>query len=213
MKQKYYILIITFIVAVLYLIGFKNKSKAYKIFSFFLITDVVLNFISSHLYSWFNLYNHFFLNIIFLFQFGFLSLFYSYSFENKKRRNVVEIIMILVLSYLLIKYLIFPESFFVFHYQDIYITVFPIIVYGIVYLYNEYDKPQELYYANLGLLIFYIGNFLCYLSWPLNSISIDHTYMDEFNKIVADLSVKFRFIIYFVYSFILLYQLKKIKSK
>ena len=121
MKTKYYILIITFIVAVLYLIGFKNKSKAYKIFSLFLIIDVVLNFISNHLYSWFKMYNHFFINIIFLFQFGFLSLFYSYSFENKKWRNVVEIMLILVVSYLLIKYLIFPESFFVFHYIDIYI--------------------------------------------------------------------------------------------
>lgn len=213
MKAKYYIHIITFIVAVLYLIGFKNKSKTYKIFSLFLIIDVILNFISTHLYTWFKLYNHFFLNIIFLFQFGFLSLFYSYSFDNKKWRNLVEILLILVVSYLLIKYLVFPESFFVFHYQDIYITVFPIIIYGIVYLYNEYDKPQELYYANLGLLTFYIIQFFCYLSWPLHSISIDHTYMIEFNKIVSYLTTNLRFIIYFIYSFILLYQLKKLKSK
>lgn len=141
-----------------------------------------------------------------------LSLFYSYSFDNKKWRNIVEMLLILVVSYLLIKYLIFPESFYVFHYQDIYITVFPIIVYGTVYLYNEYDKPQELYYANLGLLMYLIVNLLSYITWPLYSISIDYSYMNEFNKI---LTILLGFIepLGLIYSAILLYQLKKLNSK
>lgn len=211
MKFKYYLHILSFIVAILYLIGFKNKSKAYKIFSLFLIINVILNFISDKLHPWFKIYNHFFINIIFLFQFGFLSLFYSYSFESKKWRNLVEILLILVVGYLSIKYLVFPESFFVFHYQDIYITVFPIIVYGIVYLYNEYDKPQELYYANLGLLIYLIMNFLNYITWPLYSISIDYNYMDKFNEI---LNILLSYIEPFaiIYSGFLLYQLKKLKT-
>lgn len=213
MKAKYYIHLITFIVAILYLIGFKNKSKAYKIFSLFLLFDVLMNYINDELYSWFKIYNHFFINIIFLFQFGFLSLFYSYSFENKKWRNVVELFLIIVVGYLSIKYLVFPESFFVLHYIDIYLTVFPIIVYGIVYLYNEYDKPQELYYANLALLIHFISYFFCYLSWPLHSISFQYDYMEEFNNTFIVYANYFGFIIYIVYSIILLYQLKKLKSK
>ncbi len=212
MKAKYYIYILTFAIAILYLIGFKNKSKTYKIFSLFLIFDVLLNFISDELYYWFKIYNHFFINIIFLFQFGFLSLFYSYSFENKKWRNVVEILLILVSSYLLIKYLVFPEFFFVLDYLDIYITVFPIIVYGVVYLYNEYDKPQELYYANLALLIHYIIYFFCYLSWPLHSLVIDYDYMDEFTKTIGVYTTNISHITHIVYSIILLYQLKKLKS-
>lgn len=212
MLLKYYLHILSFIVAILYLIGFKNKSKAYKIFSLFLIINVTLSFISDRLHTWFKIYNHFFLNIIFLFQFGFLSLFYSYSFDNKKWRNIVEVLLILVVGYLSIKYLVYPESFFVFHYQDIYITVFPIIVYGIVYLYNEYDKPQELYYANLGVLIYFIMNFLNYITWPLYSISIDYDYMHEFNKILNKL-LNFIEPFGFVYSAILLYQLKKLKTK
>lgn len=159
------------------------------------------------------MYNHFFLNIIFLFKFGFLSLFYSYSFENKKWRNVVEILLILIVSYLSIKYIVYPESFFVFHYLDIYITVFPIVVYGVVYLYNEYDKPQELYYANLGLLIYHVVFFFCYISWPLQSISIEHNYLDEFNKTVSNYNRNLNLITNVVYSIILLYQLKKLKSK
>ena len=211
MKTRYYIFILIFVVAILYLIGFKNKSKAYKIFSLFLIFDVIMNYVNDELYSWFKIYNHFFINIIFLFQFGILSLFYSYSFEDKKWRNVVEISLILVSSYLLIKYLVFPESFFLLHYQDIYITVFPIIVYGIVYLYNEYDYPQELYYANLGILMYLILNFLNYITWPLHSISIDHTYMIEFNK-TLNKSVQILDPLGFVFSFFLLYQLKKLKT-
>lgn len=212
MRFKYYLHILSFIVAILYLIGFKNKSKAYKTFSLFLIINVTLNFICDKLHPWFKIYNHFFYNIIFLFQFGMLSLFYSYSFDNKKWRNIVEMLLILVVSYLLIKYLIFPESFYVFHYQDIYITVFPIIVYGTVYLYNEYDKPQELYYANLGLLMYLIVNLLSYITWPLYSISIDYSYMNEFNKI---LTILLGFIepLGLIYSAILLYQLKKLNSK
>lgn len=213
MKVKYYIYIITFVIAILYLIGFKNKSKAYKIFSLFLIINVALNFISDRLYPWFKIYNHFFINIIFLFQFGLLSLFYSYSFDSKKWRNVVEILLILVVSYLLIKYLIFPESFFVFHYQDIYITVFPIIVYGVVYLYNEYDYPQELYYANLGLLINFIMNFFCYLSWPLHSIIIDYDYMNEFIGLFGTYTNYFSQIVSIAFLLILIYQLKILKSK
>lgn len=213
MKLKYYIHIITFIVAVLYLIGFKNKSKAYKIFSLFLFINVILNFISDKLYPWFKIYNHFFINIIFLFQFGFLSLFYSYSFDNKKWRNVVEVLLILVVSYLLIKYLIFPKSFFVFHYQDIYLTVFPFIVYGVVYLYNEYDKPQELYYANLAMLIYFMMNFFCYLSWPLHSISLEHTYMAEFNIFFSKYTTALGNVTDIFCSIILLYQLKILKTK
>ena len=211
MKTRYYIFILIFVVAILYLIGFKNKSKAYKIFSLFLIFDVLMNYVNDELYSWFKIYNHFFINIIFLFQFGILSLFYSYSFEDKKWRNVVEISLILVSGYLLIKYLVFPESFFLLHYWDIYLTIFPIIVYGVVYLYNEYDKPQELYYANLALLIHFIIYFFCYLSWPLHSISIDHTYMIEFNK-TLNKSVQILDPLGFVFSFFLLYQLKKLKT-
>jgi len=213
LKVKYYIYIITFVIAVLYLIGFKNKSKAYKIFSLFLIINVALNFISDRLYPWLKIYNHFFINIIFLFQFGLLSLFYSYSFDSKKWRNVVEILLILVVSYLLIKYLIFPESFFVFHYQDIYVTVFPIIVYGVVYLYNEYDQPQELYYANLGLLINFIMNFFCYLSWPLHSIIIDYDYMNEFIGLFGTYTNFFSQIVSIAFLLILIYQLKILKSK
>ena len=111
MKLKYYIHILSFIVAILYLIGFKNKSKAYKTFSLFLIINVSLNFISDKLHPWFKIYNHFFINIIFLFQFGFLSLFYSYSFDSKKWRNLVEILLILVVGYLSIKYLYKKISF------------------------------------------------------------------------------------------------------
>lgn len=212
MKVKYYFYLLTFTVAVLYLIGFRNKSKTYKIFSLFLILDVILNFISDELYKWFGIYNHFFINIIFLFQFGFLSMFYSYSFTNKKWRNVVESILILVVSYLLIKYLVYPESFFVFHYQDIYVTVFPIIVYGVLYLYSEYEEPQELYYANLALLIHYMMSFFCFLSWPLHSISIKHSYLDELLESVVTLTINLSNVISVVYSLILLYQLKKLKS-
>jgi hypothetical protein len=213
LKVKYYFYILTFIVAVLYLIGFKNKSKTYKIFSLFLITDVVLNFISDELYNWFGIYNHFFINIIFLFQFGFLSLFYSYSFDNKKWRNIVEVLLILVSSYLIIKYSVFPDTFFVLHYQDIYITIFPIIVYGVVYLYNEYDKPQELYFANFGILIHFIMNFFCFISWPLQSISIKQTYLLEFNTFVIFQLRTFSQIISVFYAMILLYQLRKLKIK
>ena len=213
MKFKYYIHILSFIVAILYLIGFKNKSKAYKIFSLFLIINVTLNFFSDRLYPWFKIYNHFFINIIFLFQFGFLSLFYSYSFDNKKWRNIVEILLILVVGYLLIKYLIFPESFFVFHFQDIYITIFPIIVYGVLFLYSEYDAPKELYYINLALLIHYIVRFFCYMTWPLYSIEIKYSYMTEFNVFVQNLLNVFEYSISILYLLILLYQLKKLKSK
>jgi hypothetical protein len=146
-------------------------------------------------------------------QFGLLSIFYSYSFESKKWRNIVEILLILVLTYLIIKYSIYPKTFFVFHYQDIFITIFPLIVYGMVYLYNEYDKPQELYYVNLALLIHFIINFFCYMSWPLQSISIYDNYMIEFGKVFSRLNSLLTHFTAVIYSIILLYQLKKLKSK
>lgn len=124
----------------------------------------------------------------------------------------MEVLMILVISYLLIKYLIFPESFSVFHYEDIYLTIFPLIVYSIIYLYNEYEKPQELYYANLGLLMYLILNFFNYITWPLYSISISYSYMDEFNKVLNKL-LNFIQPFEFVYFSVLLYQLKKLKFK
>ena len=179
--------------------------------SLFLLIEVFLNFISDKLYPWFRIYNHFFINIIFLVQFGFLSLFYSYSFENKKWRNVVESILIIVVSYLLIKYLLFPDSFFVFHYQDIYITIFPIIVYSVMYLYNEYNSQQELYWANFAILTLKTILFFCYLTWPLSSIQIDYDYMNEFNDVVSDLAGHSYDVVYIVYSVILLFQLKKLK--
>ena len=128
-------------------------------------------------------------------------------------RNIVEILLIFVVSYLLIKYLIFPESFFVFHYFDIYITIFPLIAYSIMYLYNEYEKPQELYYVNLGLLIYLLITFFCCLTWPLHSISIEEDYMKQFNFFMDIITEIFENIISIMFLFIILYQLKKINPK
>lgn len=191
LKTKYYFFLLSFIVSILYLISSKNKSRAYKIFALYLFVFVLLDWISTELYKWFRIYNHFFINIIFLVQFSLLSFFYSNSFNTKKWRNLVDVFSIIVNLYLLLKYLLYPKGFFEFHYVDIYLTVFPLIVYSTIYLYNEYEERQELYYANIGMLIFLIFSFVENLTWPLHSISIENTYMTQFNKL---LNVIFKYV-------------------
>lgn len=191
LKTKYYFFLLSFIVAVCYLISSRNRSRAYKIFALYLFVFVLLDWISTELYKWFKIYNHFFINIIFLVQFSLLSFFYSNSFKVNKWRNLVDVISIVVNLFLLLKYLFFPDDFFKFHYFDIYLTVFPLIVYSTIYLYNDYEERQELYYANIGMLIFLIFSFVENLTWPLHSISIENTYMSQFNRL---LNVIFKYV-------------------
>lgn len=82
-----------------------------------------------------------------------------------------------------------------------------------MYLYNEYNSNQELYWANIAILTLKTILFFCYLTWPLSSIQINYNYMNEFNDVVSDLAGDSYDIVYIVYSIILLYQLKKLNTK
>ncbi|QRM88376.1 hypothetical protein FG167_03775 [Lacinutrix sp. WUR7] len=170
-----------------YLKGYKNK--AIKYFAIYLTltfcvligSNLIVQFQRKFNFELNNLYlSHFY----FIFQFIFLSLFYSQLF-NKKQKKYLNSISILVFLVLIIQYTLNTALFSQFNLLEILITSFPLVIYSIFHLYNSLSKPGKYMYINAGVLIylsistliFFLGNYvpkindtLAFNVWFLNRV-------------------------------------------
>ena len=161
-------IILIFINALLYLIGYKHFKKivAYRYFSLYLVVSAVIAIMAFILASYKipNLYlSHFY----FITQFMFLSFFYKALFKSKQKKYVVYTIL-LVLLILGIQYALKPNLFYQFNSLEIFVTSLPLVVYSIIHLYNSLSSVYNYSLINAGVLvyitsstlIFILGNYL-----------------------------------------------------
>lgn len=158
---------------------------AFKIFkSYLLVSFFILGY---SIYLWKsgkpNLYlSHFYFGT----QFVLLSFFYRVLFVNRLQKILVNIIMVLVLGTLIVKYIIEPNLFYKFNTFEIFACSFPLVVYSIIHLYNSLTRKGVFMFINAGILlylsistlIFILGNFIA---------SIDKTLAQNiwfFNKVL-----------------------------
>jgi hypothetical protein len=167
LKDSDYLHVTSAILCLLYFIGFAKQGKAYRIFTIYITVILVIDFIASHLWDWFGIYNAFTSHFYDLLQFVLLSYFFGNLLETKKQLYTVYILLIILPVFLLLRYLFNPEMFFEYSLLETYFTTIPIIIYATMHLYNNLGEKTEFYYINIGLLLYLFGSTFIFLLYEL----------------------------------------------
>lgn len=203
MLDAKYLYFTSALLCLLYLIGFFKNGKAYKIFTIYIIGVLLMDFISSKLYSWFRIYNIFMNHFYDLFQFVILSYFYATLLKTKKQLFTVYILLIILPVFLLSRYVFNPQMFFEYSLLETYLTTMPLIIYSSMHLYNNLGEKSEFYFINVGLLFYLFTSTFIFLLYKLITVFK----FDEFNDIMIDINIILQYIKFgfFFYQWKLIY--------
>ena len=171
------LIVLSVVLAVLYMRYFKQRGKAYKFFASYLVLVAIIQIWMSWYatYKWNNLFlSHFY----FIGQFIFLSLFY-YTLLQKK-----WILWILgaTLIGLTLQYIVNPEMFFVFNTYGMSTTQTILVIYALLYFYKSLTYQGAFLYINTGILfylipsILYFASFNFFLEWDFDRKLEDYIY-------------------------------------
>jgi len=155
----YFILLIN---VILFIKGFSNNGKAFKIFTIYSVLIFIIQIIVNVL-NYLKINNLFLSHFYFILQFFLLSFFYLTILKVNFQKTTIKLLLILCPLILVIQYLMDPNLFFEFNLFEIFITSFPIIIYSTYYLYNLLNEKKDFYYINLGILIYLFGSTVLFL--------------------------------------------------
>ncbi len=203
MLEYIYLYFTSALLCLLYFIGFFKKEKAYKIFTIYILGVLLIDFISSNLWSWFRIYNVFMQHFYELFQFILLSYFYSLLLKTKTQLYTVYLILIILPVFLLSGYLLNPTLFFEYNLIESYLTTIPLIIYATMYLYNNLGEKSRFYYINLGLLFYLFTSTFIFLLYKLITV----LNLDVFSDVMVDINIVLQYIKFgfFFYQWKLIY--------
>ena len=174
----------------LYFIGFSRNGKAYKIFFIYLFGVLLIDFIASKLWKWFGIYNIFTSHFYKLFQFVILSYFYATLLKTKQQLYFLYSLLIILPIFLLSRYLFNPKMFFEYSLLETYMTFIPIIIYGVMHLYNNLNEKKEFHYANIGILLYLFCSTFIFLLFELKNV----LKINEFDNILIDTNIILQYI-------------------
>jgi hypothetical protein len=185
-----YLYLTSALLCLLYFIGFFRNGKAYKIFTIYLFGVLLIDFISSKLWKWFGIYNIFTSHFYELFQFVMLSYFYATLLKTKQQLYLLYSLLIVLPIFLLSRYLFIPRMFFEYSLLETYLTTIPIIIYGVMHLYNNLNETKAFQYANIGILLYLFCSTFIFLLYELNNTF----QIRSFNDFIIDINIVLQFI-------------------
>ena len=151
-------------IAIIYSISLKNKNKAYRIFTLYLITMALVQlgafYVGRGGLGKPNLYFSHFYHIS---QFFLLSIFYFQLLQKK----IVKIFMIPVALFLIFQFVYDPGIFLVYNPLGMTITQTILVIYAILYLYKTLQGKSEFIITNIGLLVYLLSSTLIFASGNL----------------------------------------------
>ncbi|WKL44772.1 hypothetical protein [Flavobacterium sp. ZE23DGlu08] len=170
----YYVLVnigylILFFNLILFIKGFANQGKAYKIFTWYLGVVFTIQIISN-IFMRMNTNNLFLSHFYFIGQFILLSFFYITVLKEEFQKKLVKAGLVIGLLALSIQYAYDTSLFFKFNLFEIFITSFLLIIYATIHFYNMLNEKKEFYYVNVGLLIYLLGSTILFLVGNLTAI-------------------------------------------
>lgn len=155
-----------------------------------MIGVLLIDFISSKLWKWFGIYNIFTSHFYDLFQFVALSYFYATLLKTKQQLYILYSLLIILPIFLLSRYLFNPKMFFEYSLLETYLATLPIIIYGVMHLYNNLNEEKEFQYANIGILLYLFSSTFIFLLYELNN-AFD---IKSFNNTLIDTNIILQFI-------------------
>lgn len=157
----------------------KNKSKAFTIFTYYLLTILIIQLTSKilRIYKIDNIYlSHFY----FIGQFLFLSFFLKKLLHSSLQKKVISISVVIVMLVLGIYYALYPSNFFKFNVFEIIITSTPLLIYSYqFFIQNIEDANKKFVYIVSGIfiyilcstLLFTLGNYVNSSTSSFNKVS------------------------------------------
>lgn len=190
MFDSRYLYLTSAILCLLYFIGFSKQGKAYKIFTIYITGVLLIDVISSKLYSWFKIYNIFTSHFYDLFQFVMLSYFYATLLKTKQQLYIVYSLIIVLPIFLLSRYVFNPKMFFEYSLLETYLATMPIIIYGTMHLYNNLNEKKEFHYANIGILLYLFCSTFIFLLFELKNVFM----IKSFDNFLLNTNIVLQFI-------------------
>ena len=148
----------------LYLIGFAKNSKAFKIFTVYLVIIGLIQLsMSIHSYYLEGESNLFFFVYYFVLQFITLSLFYK-ELLAYKWIHIVTGIVALIIAY---QYFLDPSMYFRYNPIGSSLTQIVIVIYSLLYFYKSLSGKREFLIVNVGLFFYMLSSLLIFASGNL----------------------------------------------
>ena len=80
--------------------------------------------------------------------------------------------------------------FFEYSLLETYMTFIPIIIYGVMHLYNNLNEKKEFHYANIGILLYLFCSTFIFLLFELKNV----LKINEFDNILIDTNIILQYI-------------------
>ncbi len=196
----YFFLVVNLI---LFLKGYSNNGKAFKIFTIYTVVIFFIQLVSFVLAKR-GINNLFLSHLYFIFQFVILSFFYLAILKEEVQKKIVKLFLILCPMLLLVQYVKNCSLFFEFNLFEIFITSLLLVLYATFHLFNILYEKKEFYYINVGVLIYLFSSSVLFLAGNLNI---------KLNKEFDNLSFIINLFIYIIYQIFILIEWKKSFSK
>jgi len=153
------IIFISIIISLIYAIGFTRHSKAYTVFTSYLIYIAIIQ-VLLFIYSIKSLNSIFLFHFYFIGQFLFLSYFYYLLLKSKWVLALIRICS-LILAY---TYIDNPNIYREYHSFGAVLTHSLIVVFALVYYYRSLSEKSTFLYVNSAILIYFLSSSLYYAS-------------------------------------------------
>ena len=184
---SYFLILNAVILPILYLLGYRRYSGAYRYVTWYLICIAIIQ-VTMTIYAmngWNNLFmSHFYM----IGQFVLLSLFY----HSLLKRTFILYILYIVLGGLAVSYCYNFEIFYGFHSYGMSITQIILALYALGYYYLSLGERRPFLHINSGVLIYMLGSTLYFASYNLVLVL-------KLNKETSSYLIYMNHLLYFIF--------------
>jgi len=158
-----FLVLLSVVVAIFYLIGLANSSKVYKVFAWYLVAMAVLQLVSYYIVSILREENLYMFHYYYLIQFFLLSLFYYHLIHSK------WIIYVTATATLILGAMYVNEPTIFFEYTPLGVTLTQtiLVIYAIIYFYRSLSGSLRFIFINIGLFFYLLTSILVFASGNL----------------------------------------------
>lgn len=179
----YFILAIN---TLLYFKSYRNKSMAFKIFSFYLLLCLIIQLNATYLRIS-EEHNLFLSHYYFIGQFVFLSVFYFHLFKKQLYKLILKIFFLIILLALSIQYYTDPLLYDTFNLLEIIICSIPLVIYAFLYFTENIENDKKHFiYLNSGVFIYLLSSTLLFVAgnYVSSSVSFWNRFIWSLNAIL-----------------------------
>lgn len=157
-------LLFLFLNSVLFVVSRKGKNKVYQYVTLYLLVQFIIE-LSCNVIGILKPNENFFIShYAFVIQFVLLSLFFKQVFKNAFLKKLVLLNSIVVLLILSFQYYRNPNLYWSFNYFEIGITSILLVLYAVVYFYENLKETYNYFYFCLGLVFYLTSSCLIFLT-------------------------------------------------